>query len=92
MGGRGLLLVAGLLKGDPVEEADRAEEARRVLSMHLEDENIEVYIYFCYIPCFMRCMWYCLKAHSCVFKKDIMCCGRLRLIVAPPVHEGIPVS
>ncbi len=46
MGGRGLLLVAGLLKGDPVEDADRAEEARHVLSMHLEDENIEV-LNFC---------------------------------------------
>ncbi len=45
MGGRGLLLVAGLLKGDPVEEAHRAEEARHVLSMHLEDENIEVLTY-----------------------------------------------
>jgi potassium/chloride transporter 4/5/6 len=39
--GRGLLLAVGLLKGDPAEEMERAAEAQRVLSMHLEDENIE---------------------------------------------------
>ncbi len=49
MGGRSLLLVAGLLRGDPVEGADRAEEARHVLSMHLEDENIEVLTNTCVV-------------------------------------------
>ena len=40
--GRGLLLAVGMLKGDPEEEDGGAVvEAQRVLSMHLEDENIE---------------------------------------------------
>ncbi len=67
MGGRGLLLVAGLLKGDPVEGAHRAEEAKQVLSMHLEDENIEVLTSA--VVCLVA---YVVSRHSRVFKKRMM--------------------